>query len=644
MHFRFSLKMFRNHLLTSVLGFALLAGSASLAGAVTEDVQDEPVSVPEALADVPTTLTGTYLSARLAQEEDDLELAAHFYAQALEKDPENPLLLERNFALTLAVGNHDQAFALADKLAVMSNQKAADQNQATTETEPTDEDEDDSDATAFLDGRIAPMVHLALGVKALKGRNYSSASIQFQSGMNVIRDNPVPLIGGAPTRNSLNDPRLLSASAQYGPFALIAQTVLDAWSLIGQDRTKLDEALKLLKADEESEVNQFFFSLHAGLVAAYAKDYTKAAALLQQSLDADPNSLATATELVNTLLKAGNEDRAKKVLQDFKASAADSEEKQWLQDTFSAMKPIASSVRTPQDGAAEFFSTLGNALTEEGAVEGGALYLQFADYLRPKNDYTAFSLGRLFEHIDKSDAALAHYDTIQPQSAVYKKAQRRAAFVLAREDRSDEAIERLKTLLEGNYSDLETVSVLSRVYQSEKRFQDAVNILTRGIDSIKVKRDIHWSLYFLRGSAYDQLKDWPNTEKDMKAALKLFPNQPTVLNYLGYSWVDRGLHLDKAIEMIRQAVALRPFDGFFVDSLGWAHYRLKQYDTAVNFMERAVELRPEDPTITDHLGDAYWRVGRKNEAVFQWQRVKTMQPDDKLLESVNDKIENGLKD
>ena len=113
--------------------------------------------------------------------------------------------------------------------------------------------------------------------------------------------------------------------------------------------------------------------------------------------------------------------------------------------------------------------------------------------------------------------------------------------------------------------------MLSRIYQSEKRFQDSVDILTRGLDSIKVKRDIHWSLYFLRGSAYDQLKDWKETEKDMLAALKLFPNQPTVLNYLGYSWVDRGLHLDKAIEMIRQAVALRPFDGFFVDSLGWAH-------------------------------------------------------------------------
>ncbi len=641
MHFRFSLKMFRQHLLTGVVGFALLMGPATLADAQTEapDIPEE--TVVDALADIPTTLTGTYLSALLAQDEDDLELAAHFYAQALEKDPENPLLLERNFALTLAVGDHERAFALADKMAAQSSHKAG----ASKEAEDSKADEDDSAVNAEgLDGRIAPMVHMALGVKALKGRNYSSATIQFKSGMDVIQNNPAPLLSRAPLRRNLNDPRLLSASAQYGPFALISQTVLDAWAVIGQDKTKLDDVISLLKADDDSEVNQFFFSLHAGLIAAYAKDYTKAATLLQQSLDADPNSLATATALVNNLLKAGNEKRASEVIDTFAASAADTEEKEWLQQSFSAMKPIANSIRTPQDGAAEFFSTLGNALTEEGAIEGGALYLQFADYLRPDNDYTEFSLARLFERINKNEVALAHYDSIKPDSAVYRKAQRRAAFVEARLDHPDEAIKRMKTLLEGNYSDLETVSVLSRIYQSEQRYKETVDTLSRGINSIRTKRDIHWSLYFLRGSAYDQLKDWPNTEKDMLSALKLFPNQPTVLNYLGYSWVDRGIHLDKAIEMIRQAVALRPFDGFFVDSLGWAHYRLKQYEEAVNFLERAVELRPEDPTITDHLGDAYWRVGRKNEATFQWQRVKTMQPDDKLMQSVDDKIAKGLTD
>ena len=643
MHFRFSLKMFRKHLLTGVVGATLFIGSACLAGAATETQDTAPVPVPEALADVPTTLTGTYLSARLAQDEEDLDLAAHFYAQALEKDPENLILLERNFALMLATGNHDAAFALADKMAAMSSHEAADKKEANSEEQNEDEDAQNSEASE-LSARVIPMVHLALGVKALKGRNYSSASIQFRSGMDFMQNNPVRLTVRSPLQRQLNDPRLLSASAQFGPFALISQTVLDAWSTIGQDRTKLDDAIKMLTANESGEVNQFFFSLHSGLIASYAKDYNKAVSLLQESYDADPNSLATTMALVNNLLKIDKVDRAKQIMTEFASSAADNEKKEWLQERFADLKVAPSPIRTPQDGAAAYFTTLGNALIEEGAIEGGALYLQFADYLRPDNDYTNFSLARLYERIDKNEDALDRYTRLKPQSAAYRKAQRRSAFCLTRLDEPEEAIKKLITLLDGDYSDLETVSVLSRIYQSQERFQEAVDVLSRGLDSIKVKRDIHWSLYFLRGSAYDQLKKWPETEKDMQAALKLFPNQPTVLNYLGYSWVDRGIHLDKAIEMIRQAVALRPFDGFFVDSLGWAHYRLKQYEEAVNFLERAVELRPEDPTITDHLGDAYWRVGRKNEASFQWQRVKTMQPDDKLLQEVDEKIANGLKD
>ncbi len=636
MQFRFSLKMLRQFLLCSLFGTTLLVTPTS--HLVDKAQAETRETVAEDLADSPTTLTGTYLSARLAQDEDNLELAAHFYAQALEKDPENPLLLERNFALTLAIGDHSTAFALADRMAAMLGHEEQTGEEATAE-DGEEENEDD----AAVSNRVVPMVHMALGIKAFKGKNYGSASINFENGLKILIEEPIERPGRPPHRRSLSDPRMLSASAQYGPFAVISQTILKAWSIVGQNRDKLNDALSLLAPDEESDVSQFFYALHAGLIACYARDYQKAATLLQQSLDADPSSLLTATALVNTLLKADNKQRAEEVISEFSAGSADEEDILWLKKAFSELKPIASPIRSPQDGAAEFFSTFGDALAQEGAIEGGALYLQFADYLRPNDDLTLFALGQLSERMKQNETALEKYDLIKPDSSVYRQAQRHAALALARLDHPDEAIERLKALLDGKATDIDTVKILSRVYQSEERYRDAIDILSQAIDSLPAKQDIHWSLYFLRGSAYDQVKDWPNTEKDMQSALKLFPNQPTVLNYLGYSWVDRGLHLDKAIEMIRQAVALRPFDGFFVDSLGWAHYRLKQYEEAVKFLERAVELRPEDPTITDHLGDAYWRVGRKNEAVFQWNRVKTLDPVDTLLEQVDDKIEHGLE-
>jgi Flp pilus assembly protein TadD len=121
------------------------------------------------------------------------------------------------------------------------------------------------------------------------------------------------------------------------------------------------------------------------------------------------------------------------------------------------------------------------------------------------------------------------------------------------------------------------------------------------------------------------------------------PDQPMLLNYLGYSWIDKGLHLDRATEMIKKAVKLRPTDGYIADSLGWAYYRLGNFEESAKEMERAVSLRPEDPVINDHLGDAYWRVGRFNEARFQWQHVLTLDPDDDVAGQVRDKLKDGLK-
>ena len=129
-------------------------------------------------------------------------------------------------------------------------------------------------------------------------------------------------------------------------------------------------------------------------------------------------------------------------------------------------------------------------------------------------------------------------------------------------------------------------------------------------------------MFYFRGICYERSKQWPQAEADLKKALQLYPDQPLVLNYLGYSWIDQGVNLDEGMNMIRRAVEQRPDDGYIVNSLGWANFRIGNYDEAVKELERAVELKPDDPTINDHLGDAYWRVGRVLEARFQWSHAK----------------------
>lgn len=153
----------------------------------------------------------------------------------------------------------------------------------------------------------------------------------------------------------------------------------------------------------------------------------------------------------------------------------------------------------------------------------------------------------------------------------------------------------------------------------------------------------YWHVYYIRGIAYEQTDNWEAAEKDLTTALSYQPNHPYVLNYLGYSWADKGVNLDKATSMIQKAVDVRPTDGYITDSLGWVMFRNSDYKSAVSVLERAVELLPYDPTINDHLGDAYWKVGRKLEARFQWERAKNHSKDEEQIGTIVNKLKSGLE-
>jgi len=187
-------------------------------------------------------------------------------------------------------------------------------------------------------------------------------------------------------------------------------------------------------------------------------------------------------------------------------------------------------------------------------------------------------------------------------------------------------------------ADLRSRRTLGDMYRGAERFAEAEPIYTALIE----EQPNEWRSYFARGAAREQLGRWPEAEADLRRALELSPDQPDVLNYLGYSWVDRGERLQEGLAMIRRAAEIRPMSGAIIDSLGWAYFRLGDYAQAVDWLEAAVRLEPADPTLNDHLGDAYWRTGRRIEARFQWQRAMTLDPDDP--EAIRLKIENGLPD
>jgi len=212
-------------------------------------------------------------------------------------------------------------------------------------------------------------------------------------------------------------------------------------------------------------------------------------------------------------------------------------------------------------------------------------------------------------------------------------------------DRSDEAIKILKNVTAEDPKDLEAIMALGNIERGRKKFADCAQTYSQGIDVLPPNNDKANSVYYYyRGICEERSKQWNKAEADMRKALEMQPEQPHVLNYLGYSWIDQGVNLDEGMKMIKRAVEQRPDDGYIVDSLGWAYYRIGNYEEGVKNLERAIDLKPEDPTINDHLGDAYWRVGRTLEAKFQWAHARDLKPEPDDLPKIEAKIENGLPD
>ncbi|OYW57431.1 MAG: hypothetical protein B7Z29_00910 [Hyphomicrobium sp. 12-62-95] len=189
---------------------------------------------------------------------------------------------------------------------------------------------------------------------------------------------------------------------------------------------------------------------------------------------------------------------------------------------------------------------------------------------------------------------------------------------------------------------LQALDALGNILRSRKQYADAVDIYNRAIAMIPKPDRRHWVYFYARGTSYERLKNWPPAEADLKKALELYPDQPLVLNYLGYSWIDQGINLDDGMRLIERAVAVKPDDGYIVDSLGWAHFKRGNYAEAVRYLERAVELRPDDPVLNDHLGDALWKVGREREARFQWDQSLTLKPEPEDALKTRRKIDEGL--
>ncbi|WP_170562654.1 tetratricopeptide repeat protein [Ruegeria atlantica] len=301
-------------------------------------------------------------------------------------------------------------------------------------------------------------------------------------------------------------------------------------------------------------------------------------------------------------------------------------------------------VQSAQDGMAEVFFSVGAALSSEASQDYVLLYARIAAFLRQDHVDAILLSAELLDSLEQYDLAVEAYRMVPSTSSDYHAAELGRAEVLGRSGKTDAAAEVLQNLA-AQSPDLPSVHVaLADLQRRQENYTDAVTTYDTAIELTEQGVSGNWFLYYARGISHERLKNWDLAEADFRRALELNPDQPQVLNYLGYSLVERQEKLDEALDMIERAVAARPDSGYIVDSLGWVLFRLGRYDEAVAHMERAVELMPVDPVVNDHLGDVYWAVGRAREAEFQWKRALSfVDPEDSDGEADPDRIRRKLE-
>jgi tetratricopeptide (TPR) repeat protein len=455
------------------------------------------------------------------------------------------------------------------------------------------------------------IARLVIGVRALKQKQYGLARQNF-------------------------------AQSVRGPVTDLTATLLSAWALSGAGDTRA--AVDTLDRLAGPDWYAIFKDLHAGLILDVANNKKDAGKRYERTYKADPVAVRTVEAYGRYLSRAGTKDDALKVYQDFNKAVPDHPVIVEEMKEITAGEKLPVLADSPQAGAAEALYGLGSSIGRRGGEELALIYLQLALYLEPTHTMALLSLADLYESLKKPELAIKVYDRIPPSSPLHRNAEIQIASDLDTLDRTDEAKKRLERLVAEHPKDTEAILALANILRGRKDFAECANVYGKAIANVPVPEKVHWVMFYFRGICHERSKQWPLAEADLKKALELYPDQPLVLNYLGYSWIDQGVNLDQGMNMIRRAVEQRPDDGYIVDSLGWANFRIGNYDEAVKDLDRAVELKPEDPTINDHLGDAYWRVGRVLEARFQWAHAKDLKPEPEELPKIEEKLKSGLPD
>jgi tetratricopeptide (TPR) repeat protein len=525
--------------------------------------------------------SGAYLAARIAEAENDFRSAATWYGRAIIADSGNPELLDGAILAKIGVGD----FPLAIDVAKMRQKRGRD-----------------------LGLDPSQLAELTLLADEANREDYAA---------------------------------ILAASGAGRDLGDLADQLVLAWAKVGEG--KMSEAIATFDAVTEKRGYEAFGYYHKALALASVGDFEGADDILSGKA-AGPIVVMRRGVFAHAQILSQLERNADALaLLDRSFGPGPDPIVDAVRRRLQAGEPIPfDTVRTAKDGIAEVFYSISTALNGEADPVYTLIHLRVAGYLRPDHSDALLLTADVLQNLGQHDLATETYTTFKSDDPAFVTAEIGRAGALRSQGKADAAIEALQTLARV-HGDLVAVHfALADILRGEERFDEAEVAYSAAIDLTKSAGNEDWVLYFYRGICHEQSKDWAPAEADFRKSLELNPTQPQVLNYLGYGLVDRGEKLDEALGMIEKAVAADPEQGYIIDSLAWAYFKLGRYAEALEPMERASLLEPVDPIVTDHLGDVYWMNDRKLEARFQWRRALSFEPTEKDKTRILRKLEVGL--
>lgn len=430
----------------------------------------------------------------------------------------------------------------------------------------------------------------------------------------------------------------LTEDLGFSDFIAISGSIVGAWAYVGQ--SSLDEAFDELSRSSNGALEQFLV-FHQALMADLVGD-DRALDLTRRAYESDPFLGRVVEFRARVLGNDGQREEALDVLDKFELEGLTYPNLAFVRQQLDAGRLPGKFVTSIPQAAAEIFQGIGIALGRDGNVDIAVVFLRLGLYLDPDADTITLSLAQFLEGAERYEQANAIYASIDKGSVFKPEAFVRMAQNIDRMGDRPEAIRRLKNIIVTQPDNLFAVTALGDLYRVDEQFDEAERIYTMALELVGGEHPRDWRFFYLRGIVNERRGVWEEAEADFLRALELVPTQAQVLNYLGYSWVDKGMNLSRALGMLEQAVSTNPGDGYIIDSLGWALFKLHEFEQAVIVLEQAVSLSPNDPEINDHLGDAYWRAGRQREARFQWTIARTVDDKGDVFQRTISKLEDGM--